>query len=183
MNGWVSEEEQWRWGPILAVQRTTSVIVDREECLLYFEHWILALIAHTPLCILLSYSHYKRYWEKEQTPPSLSLLLNLLVELGLVFSPHPPAAQLQLHIFRFSWTKESQDRLVAYYGLYSLNFAIPTTITIAPGAACLEPHWLKPTRCLEIEMLAHAATKEPPWCEFLMAAGRGEREGGKGPIK
>ena len=35
---------------------------------------------------------------------------------------------------------------------------------------------MKPARCLEIEMLAHAATKEPPECEFLMVVRGGERE-------
>ena len=83
---------------------------------------------------------------------------------------------------RFSWIKECRSPLVVYCCLCILNPVIPTTSSAAPGVVCLEPHWLKPARCLEIEMWAHAATKEPLECEFLMVGrGGGARE--EGPIK
>ena len=83
---------------------------------------------------------------------------------------------------RFSWIKECRGPLVVCCWLCILNPVISTTSSAAPGVVCLEPHWLKPARCLEIEMWAHAATKEAPDCEFLMV-GRGGGARREGLIK
>lgn len=82
---------------------------------------------------------------------------------------------------RFSRIKECRSPLVVYCWLCILNPVIPTTSSAAPGVVCLEPHWLKPARCLEIEMWAHAATKEPPGNVNSDGRQGGETEGR--PIK